>query len=152
MEVKSISNRHHILYQVRPSICGTKNVHQRKKRLFMKTICFLIFNLCLFGLLTACGSGKKRNSYDSGNFKDGDCGITVVSDYNTVVARCRYTIMGTADDVKSCKKTALSFLQKYPGINCTAEEISNSSVDNKKITLTSAKIKKIVGELTALGY
>jgi hypothetical protein len=109
-------------------------------------------------LAVACGGGGGGGSSggggttvdSSGNYKNGSCGTTVVSDYNTVVIRCKY--MNTDADARSCKSTAQSFLNKYPDINCTAEKTDSSSVDNRSTTLTATNIQKVIDELTALGY
>lgn len=123
----------------------------------MKFSALPIALLCIT-LLSACGNDGGSTSSSSGASEDfnpdrytsGNCGSTVISDHNTVVIRCRN--MRTASDARSCKSSAQSFLNKYPGISCQAEERSSNSVNNTTMTITPYKFQKVIDELTALGY
>ena len=113
-------------------------------------------------VLSACGSDSQVGSPGgssssasattkdtSGNYLSGYCGSTVVSNYNTVVIRCKY--MTTEADAKDCKNTAQSFLNKYPGISCLASSSDSSSINNKTTSINAADIQSIIDKITALG-
>lgn len=119
-------------------------------------------------LLTACGSspGKdpapapaaetaaptERNSVkyaaEAGNFQSGFCGSRVVWEYNAVVSSCQS--MRTPAAATSCKTQAKAFLEKYPGVNCTAEKFNAD--DHRTARVQAAELQKVVTRITELGF
>src|SRR3954462_241445 len=102
----------------------------------------LMFALTCFG--SACGDvggpvvGKDTdNLHGSGNYLSGNCGSTVVSDYNTYVLRCKYVT--SESDIAQCKSTAQSFIQKYPNVNCAAQASDVNSVNASTVQITQSK-------------
>ena len=111
--------------------------------------------------LSACGGDSKGSPGSSTsssasqvdpnlNSQSGNCGSTVISDYNTYVLRCKY--MTTDDDVRNCKSTAQSLLNKYPGLSCQAAQEDSSSVDQQPITIQASKVQSVIDKITAAGY
>jgi hypothetical protein len=116
----------------------------------------LFFALTLAFTLSACGGGDDGGggagdapTDTSSNYLGGACGSKVISDFNNIPLRCKY-----ADEVKElreCKNTAQSFLNKYPNISCEAEQLDSNSVDNRSITIKASDIQSLIDSLTKEG-
>ncbi len=65
----------------------------------------------------SCSDDDKDNSFT--NYKSGDCGSDIVTDYNAMSRDCRLS-----GSTSSCNDSIDTFLNKYPGINCRAENRS----------------------------
>jgi hypothetical protein len=104
----------------------------------------LLLILLALPLFTACGGSHDEDPMT--NYKSGNCGMSVVSDYNDVILKCKY-MTETNESVANCKGMAQSFINKYPGINCTAEKIVDNSVEKQTFTVTNDKFEEIVKAL-----
>ena len=87
----------------------------------------LVSSMIMMSIFVSNCSGDDDNSADQlqqrfNNFRSGDCGQNVVFDYNEVVQTCDRvdSVLPNSPTITDCESTADSFLDKYPGINCTS--------------------------------
>lgn len=91
--------------------------------------------------MIAC-SKSGSNPDTAKNYTGGEpCGYEVVGDYNSVVSNCGY-----GATVSNCESSIQSFIVKYPGINCTAEKISSSSINNETVTVTESYLRGLLAK------
>ena len=72
------------------------------------------------------------------NYKGGNCGTDVVSDYNDMISDCRLAALSSSSSY-SCRSSVDSFLAKYPGISCDAESLSTGD----RMTITESKVRSM---------
>ena len=113
-------------------------------------------------LLSACGSGPGKEPaassgagnaeaeapVDPGNYRGGNCGAKVVSDYNVVVTSC--TAMRSHAEAAHCKQQAKAFLQRYPNISCQAKKFNPD--EDRIVAVRSLELQKVVDGLTKAGF
>jgi len=119
----------------------------------MKKFVTVIILLTCSTLLVACGNEDDPTPTDEilddarSNFLNGEpCGFEIISDRNSYASTCRTATgpFGDVEDLQSCRDKAQSFVDKYPGINCTASVSSDSSVDDDTITILEADIVALI--------
>ena len=99
------------------------------------------------------GGNSDSDVVSDRNSTGGDCDSDVVGDYNDVAFACRRVKVKVTDkNINSCKSKAQSFLDKYPNINCKAEQPSDTSVDPDTITITPSKFEDMIKKFEELGY
>ncbi|HAZ11246.1 MAG: hypothetical protein A2X86_08260 [Bdellovibrionales bacterium GWA2_49_15] len=79
-------------------------------------------------------------------FTSGNCGVDVVSDYNSMVVDCKS--MYSRSDIEDCENKVVKFNSKYPGINCKAER--GSGLDKETFYITESDIKALLKEVQNL--
>ncbi len=90
-----------------------------------------VFILCSILLLAGCGKEANKDG--------GHCDGELVSDYNRAILNCGY-----GDTVANCKSSLQSFLNKYPGVNCTAAKNSSSSINDVTVAITESYIRGLM--------
>lgn len=105
----------------------------------MKKILLLALTI---GLFTACTSEDQNEAEN--NFltqsKSGNCGLDVVSDYNSAILDCKY--MRSRSDINECVSKLNRFKTKYPGVNCSAER--GYGLDKETFTITTSHINGLL--------
>lgn len=124
------------------------------KQILLAALSALVIQGCANSGGSSGGSGTQAAD-TSNNYKSGNCGSNVVSEYNTVAIRCgSISQTSSKETLKNCKSTAQSFVDKYPDINCTAVELSSSSVNKEPIQIDKTEIdafKALIQLLTSAG-
>lgn len=118
---------------------------------------FLVSALLMMAL-GACGGSGSSPASSSGaapgtqvpaaalNFKSGACSVPVLGDYNDVLIKCNNTTQDQA--AKICKTAAQDFLEKYPGINCSAVKASATSPQGTQANITANDAQALIDKLT----
>ena len=96
--------------------------------------------------LLSCGKNKSGgdDTVDTNSFYTqyltGECGLDVISDYNSAVMKCEY-VMDHSDSME-CESKLTEFLNKYPGISCTAQ--TGYGMNERTILIDEAYIESIL--------
>jgi len=100
--------------------------------------------------LVGCGSSKEgteaaqqveSNFYSQ--YESGNCGLDVVSDYNSAVGDCRR--MYSRSDIEKCEDKLILFKSKYPRINCSVEE--GYGLDKETFVISESYIDRLIKEV-----
>ena len=101
----------------------------------------LFFTTAIVVALIGCTKSKDNPITNS---VGGACGIDVVGDYNTIVHNCQMESLNATG--YNCDDSINSFLNKYPGINCTAEKSDPNSVDNQVVQVNESDIRELLSK------
>ena len=121
----------------------------------MKNLSLLILQITLLLSLASCGKSDSEKAADQANadidkfsnqYLSGECGLNIVSDYNSMVIECGYMLSRT--DIEDCESKIVQFKEKYPGINCTAEE--GYGLDTETININEQHLNSILNEVQNL--
>ena len=97
------------------------------------------------GLISGCNSEDQQEEAQRTfltQSKSGNCGLDVVSDYNSAVLDCKY--MRTRVDINECVSKLNRFKAKYPGVNCTAKR--GYGLDKETFTITTSHINALLSD------
>ncbi|MCT4642150.1 MAG: hypothetical protein N4A33_07595 [Bacteriovoracaceae bacterium] len=111
----------------------------------MKKLLLCVLPMLLF---ISCGANKEETSED--NFYSqsvgGNCGLDVVSDYNSMALQCRS--MYSTSDVDECENKIIQLMDKYPGIDCKAER--GYGLDKEEFYITESNLQSLLEEVQNL--
>jgi|GEM_PF-7048081 len=121
--------------------------------MFRKIFILLAVGSCS-ALFVGCGSDDDspqtavdRLEAASTNHLNGQpCGSEVVSDRNNFALTCRTALSSLGDDadLRDCRSKIQSFVDKYPGVNCTALVSSSDSVDDERTTVLESELLDVI--------
>ena len=100
----------------------------------------LLTLLSLAMLLMSCGKGGSEAGEDDklySQYLKGNCGLDVVSDYNSAVGKCSY-----GNTVTVCVSYLEEFKAKYPGISCSANR--GYGLDEEIVLITEDYIDGLI--------
>ncbi|HLE11516.1 MAG: hypothetical protein A2504_05845 [Bdellovibrionales bacterium RIFOXYD12_FULL_39_22] len=106
---------------------------------------YLLIISALF-LVIGCGGGnskKEDKSYTDSQFQEGDCGSSVIYDYNSMVLTC--SDISSQSDIKECDNKIGSLKKKYPDISCKA--IIENESEKGPVTINEARLNSISEKL-----
>ena len=119
----------------------------------MKTAKILLMMILFSSALVSCGGDGARSSdlerseeeFNS-QFLEGDCGLDVVSDYNSMVLECQNIY--SESDLVDCENKVDMMISKYPNINCSATK--GYGLDEEKFQITEQLLFDLKEELEKL--
>jgi ABC-type glycerol-3-phosphate transport system substrate-binding protein len=106
----------------------------------------LLIALAILSSLVSCGKNDGSKSTASSTdtlltqYKSGNCGLDVISDYNSVVIKAKGIY--TNSDLVAAQDLAKQFLAKYPDINCSAE--TGYGLQKTTITITKDNFSQLL--------
>lgn len=107
--------------------------------------------LVAFILVVACERKSSESKFQP-NYKSGECSSVVGLDYKFVFIKCYYIFDPKPNDYRECKKSAVEFLERYPGINCVLPAQGPFKDLNKEMHIKEENLLRIIDELVRMGY
>lgn len=111
----------------------------------VKTLALILLSLSLFASCTESEEEvfqKQITEYQT-RYTHGACGSKVISDYNSMVLKCKY--LDSYYDLTECKSMLERLIKKYPTINCKAE--TGYGLDKKQITIRSTQLRESLSKV-----
>ena len=106
----------------------------------------LVLMLSLLLVVASCGSDSggvgeaTAETISKTQYKSGNCGSDVISDYNSFVTPC--AVILDRDDIKECEDLLVQFKDKYPGINCMAT--TGTGLNEEELLISTEHIESLL--------